>query len=104
MRGKIYLWAQSLTVRAAKIVATRAKAAAERALQRKQQILLDGKTQFRFALKRNYGIGWGRSLQILKHLEMHEYAPPPEITPFFKEKVLQIVKLVRKQHPRNWRP
>lgn len=86
---------QSLSVRAGKITATKVKAAEERAAQRKQGILLEGKSAFRFALMRNYGIGWGRSMQILKHLEMHEYAPPPEITPAFKEKVMKIVGLVK---------
>lgn len=92
---------QTLAFRASKIVASKERAAEERSAQIKQGILLDGRKQFRFALMRNYGIGWGRSLQILKHLEMHEHAPPPPITPSFKEKVLHVAKLV-KQH--RYRP
>lgn len=87
---------KSKATRAASMAAKLAKRREIRAAERKQGILLDGVTHFRFALKQNYGIGWSRSLQVLQHLEMHQYSPPRvDPTPHFKQRVLEIVKLVK---------
>jgi ribosomal protein S13 len=58
-------------------------------------MLLDAKKQFRMELKRNQGIGWYRSLQICKHLEMHIRGKGPEITEPMRDKITKIAQLVK---------
>ena len=66
-----------------------------RRLEEERGLLLDTKKQFRMELKRNQGIGWYRSLQICKHLEMHERGPGPEITEATREKITKIANMVK---------
>merc|ERR1711924_364710 len=58
----------------------RVKAAVKaRKLEEEKGMILDVKRQFRMELKRNTGIGWHRSLQVCKHIEMHKRGPGPPI-------------------------
>ena len=66
-----------------------------RRLEEERGLLLDTKKQFRMELKRNQGIGWYRSLQICKHLEMHERGPGPEITEATRDKITKIANVVK---------
>jgi len=58
-------------------------------------MLLDPKKQLRMELKRNTGIGWYRSLQIIKHLEMHERGLGPPIDQHMRERITEIARIVR---------
>jgi ribosomal protein S13 len=66
-----------------------------RRLEEERGLLLDAKKQFRMELKRNQGIGWYRSLQICKHLEMHERGKGPVITEATRDKITQIANMVK---------
>jgi hypothetical protein len=66
-----------------------------RRLEEERGLLLDAKKQFRMELKRNQGIGWYRSLQICKHLEMHERGKGPEINEATRDKITKIANLVK---------
>lgn len=66
-----------------------------RRLEEERGLLLDTKKQFRMELKRNQGIGWYRSLQICKHLEMHERGKGPEINEASRDKITKIANLVK---------
>ena len=66
-----------------------------RRLEEERGLLLDTKKQFRMELKRNQGIGWYRSIQICKHLEMHERGPGPEITEASRERITKIANMVK---------
>lgn len=66
-----------------------------RRLEEERGLLLDAKKQFRMELKRNQGIGWYRSLQICKHLEMHERGKGPEINEASRDKITKIANLVK---------
>mmetsp|Transcript_110812 Transcript_110812/g.220407 ORF Transcript_110812/g.220407 Transcript_110812/m.220407 type:complete len:160 (-) Transcript_110812:50-529(-) len=85
---------RSATYRDAKKTARRAAERARRAAEEKG-MLLDPKKQLRIELKRNTGIGWYRSLQIIKHLEMHERGIGPPIDQAMRERITQIARVVR---------
>mmetsp|Transcript_46258 Transcript_46258/g.122729 ORF Transcript_46258/g.122729 Transcript_46258/m.122729 type:complete len:146 (-) Transcript_46258:77-514(-) len=78
-----------------------AKKAARKAAERSRRsaeergMLLDPKKQLRMELKRNSGIGWYRSLQIIKHLEMHERGKGPPIDQAMRERITSIARTVR---------
>ena len=78
-------------------IMTRVSAVKGRRLEEERGILLDTKKQFRMEIKRNSGIGWARSLQVCKHLEMHVRGPGPAIDQQMREKITQIVNLVRRE-------
>ena len=80
--------------RQTKVMARIASVKARR-LEEERGLLLDAKKQFRMELKRNQGIGWYRSLQICKHLEMHERGPGPEITEASRDRITKIANLVK---------
>ena len=80
--------------RQTKVMARVASVRARR-LEEERGLLLDTKKQFRMELKRNQGIGWYRSLQICKHLEMHERGKGPEITEASRDKITKIANLVK---------
>ena len=66
-----------------------------RRLEEERGLLLDAKKQLRMELKRNQGIGWYRSLQICKHLEMHERGKGPEINEASRDKITKIANIVK---------
>merc|ERR1719433_2248609 len=74
-----------------------ARKTAERARRASEEkgMLLDPKKQLRMELKRNSGIGWYRSMQIIKHLEMHEHGKGPPIDQAMRERITQIARMVR---------
>jgi hypothetical protein len=74
----------------------RLSAVKARRLEEERGILLDPKKQLRMEVKRNSGIGWYRSLQVCKHLEMHERGPGPAIDQKVREKISGIIDLVRR--------
>merc|ERR1712187_206367 len=74
----------------ARMAAERSRRAAE-----EKGMLLDPKKCLRMELKRNSGIGWYRSLQIIKHLEMHERGKGPPIDQETRERITQIARVVR---------
>lgn len=76
-------------------VMTRVASVKARRLEEERGMLLDAKKQFRMELKRNQGIGWYRSLQICKHLEMHERGIGPEINEFSRDRITKIAQLVK---------
>ncbi len=67
-----------------------------RRLEEERGILLDTKKQLRMEIKRNSDIGWARSLQVCKNLEMHQRGPGPAVDQHMREKITNIVNLVRK--------
>merc|ERR1740117_2716684 len=77
------------------------KKAARRAAERSRRaaeekgMLLDPKKCLRMELKRNSGIGWYRSLQVVKHLEMHERGKGPPIDQETREQITKISRMVR---------
>ncbi|EER15243.1 conserved hypothetical protein [Perkinsus marinus ATCC 50983] len=81
--------------RQARIEARRA-GVAQRRLEEQQGMLLDVKKQFRMEVKRNSGLGWYRSLQLVKHVEMHRAGPGPHIDQNMRERLTlayrQIIK------------
>mmetsp|Transcript_36425 Transcript_36425/g.77471 ORF Transcript_36425/g.77471 Transcript_36425/m.77471 type:complete len:198 (+) Transcript_36425:159-752(+) len=83
--------------RTAKKAARKAAERARRAVEEKGMIL-DPKKQLRMELKRNTGIGWTRSLTIIKHLEMHERGKGPPIDQAVREKITRIARVVRMGH------
>eukprot|EP00929_Paragymnodinium_shiwhaense_P107726 TRINITY_DN7409_c0_g1_i1.p1 TRINITY_DN7409_c0_g1~~TRINITY_DN7409_c0_g1_i1.p1 ORF type:complete len:191 (-),score=42.50 TRINITY_DN7409_c0_g1_i1:119-691(-) len=80
--------------RDAKKAARKTAERARRSLEEKGMIL-DPKRQLRMELKRNTGIGWYRSMQIIKHLEMHERGKGPPIDEAMREKITAIARVVR---------
>lgn len=66
-----------------------------RKVEEQQGILLDPKKQLRMEVKRNHGIGWHRSLEVCKFLEMHVRGKGPPVDQAFREKVSDIVKRLR---------
>mmetsp|Transcript_43246 Transcript_43246/g.99689 ORF Transcript_43246/g.99689 Transcript_43246/m.99689 type:complete len:173 (+) Transcript_43246:61-579(+) len=78
------------TKKAARKAAERARRAAE-----EKAMILDVRKVLRMELKRNTGIGWGRSLQIIKHLEMHENGKGPPIDQAMREKITKIAQMVK---------
>merc|ERR1740129_227664 len=85
---------RSSAYREAKKSARKAAERARRAAEEKG-MLLDPKKQLRMELKRNSGIGWYRSLQIIKHLEMHERGKGPPIDHAMRERITEIARIVR---------
>jgi hypothetical protein len=76
-------------------IMTRIASVRARRLEEERGLLLDTKKQLRMELKRNQGIGWYRSLQICKHLEMHERGKGPEINEATRDKITKIANLVK---------
>eukprot|EP00927_Polykrikos_kofoidii_P056804 TRINITY_DN50889_c0_g1_i1.p1 TRINITY_DN50889_c0_g1~~TRINITY_DN50889_c0_g1_i1.p1 ORF type:complete len:169 (+),score=23.08 TRINITY_DN50889_c0_g1_i1:100-606(+) len=74
-----------------------ARKAAERArkAQEEKGMILDPKKQLRMELKRNSAIGWYRSMQIIKHLEMHERGKGPPLDHAMRERITQIARVVK---------
>mmetsp|Transcript_16192 Transcript_16192/g.35481 ORF Transcript_16192/g.35481 Transcript_16192/m.35481 type:complete len:174 (-) Transcript_16192:70-591(-) len=85
---------KSATYKESKKSARKSAERARRAMEEKG-MLLDPKKQLRMELKRNSGIGWYRSLQIIKHLEMHERGKGPPINQAMREHITQIAQTVR---------
>ena len=77
-------------------VMARIAAVKARRIEEERGIILDPKKQFRMEVKRNRGIGWFRSLQVCKHLEMHERSKGPPIDQNIRHKVTNIINEVRK--------
>merc|ERR1712066_574676 len=71
-----------------------ARKAAERSRRAAEEkgMLLMPKKQLRMELKRNSGIGWYRSLQIIKHLEMHERGLGPPIDQAMRDRITEIAR------------
>merc|ERR1719444_469619 len=86
---------RSATYRDTKKAARRAAERARRAAEEKG-MLLDPKKQLRMELKRNTGIGWYRSFQIIKHLEMHERGKGPPIDQAMRDRITKISQNVRR--------
>merc|ERR1719350_1994433 len=84
----------SQAYRESKAAARKAAERARRAAEEKG-MLLDPKKQLRMELKRNTGIGWYRSLQICKHLEMHIRGKGPPIDAATRERITGIARMVR---------
>ena len=76
-------------------VMTRKAAVKARKIEAERGILLDPKKEFRMELKRNEGIGWYRSLQVCKHLEMHERSKGPPVDQALREKTAELFTLVK---------
>jgi len=66
-----------------------------RMVEEQQGVLLDTKKQFRMEVKRNHGIGWWRSLQVCKILEMHQRGRGPPVDLAFREKVTAIISKLK---------
>ena len=73
------------------------KRAAVKARKAEEQggVLCNPLKTFRFEIKRNTGIGWTRSLQVCKHLEMHQQGKGPLVDSEFRTKLKKIVKAVK---------
>jgi len=85
---------RSTAYKESKKAARKAAEKSRRALEEKG-LILDPKKQLRIELKRNTGIGWYRSHQIIKHLEMHERGKGPPIDQATRERITQIARIVR---------
>ncbi|XP_026194085.1 uncharacterized protein LOC34621475 [Cyclospora cayetanensis] len=73
-----------------------ARAAARNARKMKESkgILLEGRKSLMMSLQQNTGISWYRSIQVLKHLEMHSRANPP-ITNKLRDKIASAAEAVK---------
>jgi hypothetical protein len=78
-----------------RLMARNAALRVRRVEYQQQGVLLDVKKQLRMEVKRNPGIGWGRSLLVCKHLEMHERGRGPPVDQQFREKVADIIHNLR---------
>merc|ERR1712113_548547 len=85
---------RSVAYKESKKAARRAAERARRAAEEKGMLLMPRK-QLRMELKRNSGIGWYRSLQIIKHLEMHERGTGPPIDQAVRDRITRIARVVR---------
>mmetsp|Transcript_81591 Transcript_81591/g.174855 ORF Transcript_81591/g.174855 Transcript_81591/m.174855 type:complete len:162 (+) Transcript_81591:61-546(+) len=85
---------RSASYRESKKAARRSAERARRA-QEEKGMLLDPKKQLLIELKRNSGIGWYRSMQIVKHLEMHERGKGPPIDQAMRDRITEIARVVR---------
>ncbi|CAD7953930.1 unnamed protein product [Amoebophrya sp. A120] len=63
--------------------------------EERQGFLLDTKKCLQMELKRNTGIGWTRSLKILKHLECHVRTKGPPCNQQFREKCAKIAWMLK---------
>ena len=75
---------------------SRLSAVKARRLEEERGVLLDTKKQLRMELKRNSGVGWYRSLQVCKHLEMHERGKGPPIDQNMRAKITKLIDLVKR--------
>jgi len=66
-----------------------------RKLEEEKGMLLDPRKCLQMELKRNSGIGWTRSFQIIKHLEMHKRGKGPPIDARMRDKITQISNVVK---------
>merc|ERR1711934_985420 len=74
-------------------VAARKSAVRARRLEEEKGMLLDPRKCLQMELKRNSGIGWYRSFQIIKHLEMHKNGKGPLIDTRMRDKITQIANV-----------
>ncbi|CAD7938104.1 unnamed protein product [Amoebophrya sp. A25] len=70
-----------------------------RKMEERTGILLDTKKCLRMEAKRNSGIGWTKSLKLLKHLEVHVRTKGPPCNQEFRDKVTQIAWRLKQQRP-----
>ena len=63
-------------------------------MQESKGILVEGRKSLYMSLQQNTGISWYRSLQILKHLEMH-WRANPSINSKLKEKIAAVADVVK---------
>ncbi|KAL8274692.1 hypothetical protein Esti_001407 [Eimeria stiedai] len=73
---------------------TRAAACNARKMKEAKGILVEGRKSLYMSLQQNTGISWYRSLQVLKHLEMHWRANPP-MNNKLKEKIAAVADVVK---------
>lgn len=76
-------------------IMSRLAAVKGRRLEEERGILLDTKKQLRMEIKRNSEIGWKRSLDVCKHLEMHERGPGPAVNQEVRRRIADILKIVK---------
>jgi len=77
-------------------VSARKSAVKARRLEEEKGLLLDPRKVLMMELKRNTGIGWYRSLQVIKHLEMHKNGKGPPIDTRMRDKISRIVNDLKK--------
>ena len=65
-------------------------------MEERNGILLDPKKCLRMEVKRNTGVGWTRSLEVVKHLEMHVRGKGPPVNLAFRDKMASIIKKVKR--------
>lgn len=75
---------------------TRKSAVRARKLEEEKGLLLDPRKCLQMELKRNSGVGWYRSMQVIKHLEMHKRGKGPPIDARMRDKITQIVTVLKK--------
>ncbi len=75
--------------------AARAASLRARKLEEDRGMFLSAQKQFKMELKRNTGIGWYRSKQICKFLEMHERGPGPQIDSAIREKITRLADILK---------
>ena len=66
----------------------------KRKMEEEKGSLLDSKRELRMELKRNSGIGWYRSLQIRKHLDMYERGRNSQLDSDARIKIQDLIELV----------
>ncbi|CDJ36124.1 LOW QUALITY PROTEIN: uncharacterized protein EMH_0063520 [Eimeria mitis] len=73
-----------------------ARAAARNARKMKESkgVLMEGRKCLMMSLQQNTGISWFRSVQVLKHLELHARANPP-LTSKLREQITNAVEVVK---------
>lgn len=57
-------------------------------------VLMEGRKCLLMSLQQNSGVSWFRSLQVLKHLELHSRANPP-LTSRLREQITAAVEVVK---------
>jgi len=75
--------------------AARKSAVKARKLEEEKGMLLDPRKCLQMELKRNTGISWYRSFQVIKHLEMHKRGKGPPIDARMRDKITQISNVVK---------
>eukprot|EP00397_Hematodinium_sp_SG-2012_P070434 GEMP01129208.1.p2 GENE.GEMP01129208.1~~GEMP01129208.1.p2 ORF type:complete len:143 (+),score=26.26 GEMP01129208.1:21-449(+) len=73
----------------------RKSAVKARKLEEQKGMLLDPRKCLQMELKRNSGIGWYRSFQIVKNLEMHKRGKGPPIDARMRDKITQIANVIK---------
>jgi len=74
----------------------RKSAVKARKLEEEKGLLLNPRKCLMMELKRNSGIGWYRSQQVIKHLEMHKNGKGPPIDTRSRDKITMICNDLKK--------